>query len=117
MPTPETQVAETAAARLDAQRTQGAMDTRAAEVAIEDASILRVAGQRHINARWEGTQAIVAVAVTLTTLGVCAFMVVMHTSESALNILGNAFFFVIGAYFQRTNHQKIGGVGVRDEGR
>lgn len=113
----ELQQAEAAATRLDAQQVQGATNQRAAEVAIEDASILRVAGQRHINARWEGTQAIVAVSVTLTTLAVCAYMAIMRGSESALNVLGNAFFFVIGAYFQRTNHQKIGGVGVRDEGR
>jgi hypothetical protein len=108
---------EAAATRLDAQQVQGVTNQRAAEVAIEDASILRVAGQRHINARWELTQAVVAISVTLVTLGVCAFMAVWRGSESALNVLGNAFFFVIGAYFQRTNHQKIGGVGVRDEGR
>lgn len=108
---------EAAAARLDAQQVQGASDVRAAEVAIEDASALRVAGQRHINLRWEGTQAAVAIAVTIVTLGVCAYMVVAKGSDGALNVLGNAFFFVIGTYFQRTNHQKIGGVGVQDEGR
>jgi hypothetical protein len=94
-----------------------AAETTRSAIATEDASALRVAGQRHINARWEGTQAIVAVSVTMVTLAVCAYMAVARGSESALNVLGNAFFFVIGAYFQRTNHQKIGGVGVGDGGR
>jgi hypothetical protein len=96
----------------------GATEVTRAAIATEDASALRVAGQRHINARWEGTQAVCAVAVTLVTLGVCAFQVIAGKGgEGAFMLLGNAFFLVIGTYFQRTNHQKVGGVGVRDEGR
>jgi len=64
-------------------------------------------GQRRINLIWESTQAVVAVAVTLTTL-----FGAVTGSLSGESLLGNAFFLVIGFYFGRTNHQRIGGIEV-----
>lgn len=66
-------------AKVQAQ-TQAAVDLRLGEVAVEDASVLRTAGQRKINLIWEVTQAIVAIAVTVTTLGTCAWMVLKSGS-------------------------------------
>jgi cobalamin synthase len=69
-------------------------------------------GQRRINLIWEVTQAIIAIAVTLTTLFVAADLTVNGNTESAaFLLLSNAFFLVIGFYFGRTNHQRVGGIG------
>lgn len=77
---------------------------------------LRTAGQRQINRVWEYTQAAVAVAVTLTTLAVSGTMAVRgEGNNGAFLLLSNVFFLVIGTYFQRTNHTKIGGVGGSDD--
>jgi CHASE2 domain-containing sensor protein len=69
-------------------------------------------GQRRINLLWEMTQAAVAIAVTLTTLGVCAYLVVSSSgwTNVAFLLLSNVFFLVVGTYFQRTNHTKTGGI-------
>lgn len=68
-------------------------------------------GQRRINLIWERTQATVAIGVSFTTLGVCAFLTVYgRGSEGAFLLLSNVFFLVVGTYFQRTNHTKVGGV-------
>lgn len=67
-------------------------------------------GQRRINLIWETTQAAVAVSVTITTLGVCAYLVTHDRgSEGAFLLLSNVFFLVVGTYFQRTNHTKSSG--------
>jgi len=69
-------------------------------------------GQRRINLIWEITQAVVAVSVTLVTLGVAGQLSLrVPTDTAAALLLSNAFFLVIGFYFGRTNHQRIGGVG------
>jgi len=60
-------------------------------------------GQRRVNLIWEGTQASIAVAVTLATL----YGALNHVESPALS---NAFFLVVGFYFGRTNHQRVGGV-------
>lgn len=67
-------------------------------------------GQRRINLIWEVTQAIVALSVTITTLGVCAYQVIHGSAEmGAFLLLSNVFFLVVGTYFQRTNHTKSSG--------
>lgn len=82
-----------------------------AQVATIDADAKRTAGQRMINATWEITQAIIAVAVTGTTLCVCAYLVTRGEGGSgAFLILSNVFFLVVGTYFQRTNHTKSANV-------
>ncbi len=60
-------------------------------------------GQRRINLVWEVTQA--AIALLVTGANVYA---ALNTIESSA--LSNAFFLVVGFYFGRTNHQRIGGV-------
>lgn len=62
-------------------------------------------GQRRINLVWEGTQATIAIGVTAATL----YAALQGIESSAL---GNAFFLVVGFYFGRTNHERIGGVSL-----
>ena len=72
------------------------------------------AGQRKVNLIWEYSQAIIAIAVTTNALTVCAFLVYRGDPTNAVPafmLLSNVFFLVIGTYFQRTNHTRIGGVG------
>lgn len=82
------------------------------------------AGQRHINVMWERTQQIIAVMVTVVTSVVCVYEIRFGSPQIqalAFALLSNAFFLIVGTYFQRTNHTKVGGVGVKpateDEGR
>jgi hypothetical protein len=77
----------------------------------------KTAGQRQINRVWEYTQATIAVAVTLTTLWVCAALAMTgRGNEGAFLLLSNVFFLVVGTYFQRTNHTK-GSSGENEEHR
>lgn len=81
---------------------------------------LTTAGQRRINIIWEVTQALIALAVTGTSLYVATILVLRDKGDiyiSAFLLLSNAFFLIIGFYFSRTNHQKIGGIGIDDKGR
>lgn len=64
-------------------------------------------GQRYVNLIWETTQAIVAVMVT------CAMIALAWTGKTS-ELLASAFGMIVGMYFQRTNHTKIGGVGGTD---
>lgn len=82
----------------------------------EEEITLKTAGQRRVNLIWEGTQSLIAVAVTVTVLYVSAVLALRSDLASAL-LLSNAFFLVIGFYFGRTNHQRTGGVGSDDLGR
>lgn len=75
-----------------------------------DAAALRTAGQRRINILWEMTQAVVALSVNGATLYVATSLAVKDKGELAINLLSNAFFLVIGFYFGRTNHQRMGGI-------
>lgn len=69
------------------------------------------AGQRRISLLWECTQMILAVSVT----GTAIYLAVMGLEAP---VLTTAFGFIIGSYFTRTNHTKIGGVGEKPyEGR
>lgn len=77
---------------------------------------LTTASQRRVNLIWEKTQAIIACAVTVMTLGLCALLVARDKGgEGAFLLVSNAFFLVIGTYFQRTNHVKQGGVAQHSE--
>lgn len=76
------------------------------------------AGQRGINFVWELTQAAIALAVTGTTLYGSAVLVVRGEGETAaFLLLSNAFFLVIGFYFGRTNHARMGDASGRPEQR
>jgi hypothetical protein len=76
------------------------------------------AGQRRINLVWEATQAVIAVAVTLTA---CVIVVIrainpqlVPSDNGPFMLLASAFSFIVGTYFTRTNHTKTGGVGAKD---
>ena len=86
-----------------------------------DAQILRSAGQRRVNIVWEFTQAIIAISVLGVTLYVDAVTAIYigHPNEvqsSALMQLNVLAAIVVGFYFGRTNHQRVGGVGGDDAG-
>ena len=93
-------------------------DARAADTAEQSETSLRTEGQRRINFVWELTQSLVALAVTGCTLYVAARLAMREEGETAaFLLLSNVFFLVLGTYFSRTNHSKIGGVGRDQEGR
>jgi hypothetical protein len=81
-----------------------------------EAQDLTAHGQRRINLIWEVTQALIAVSVASATLYVSARMA-LNVSGEAFLLLSNGFFLVIGFYFGRTNHQRIGGSTAPWEGR
>jgi glucan phosphoethanolaminetransferase (alkaline phosphatase superfamily) len=79
------------------------------------------AGQRKVNLIWEFTQAFIALSVVSTVLIVAALIALVilkpDASEKAIGLAITAFLLlsnlaslIIGFYFGRTNHQKIGGV-------
>jgi len=61
-------------------------------------------GERRINLIWEITQALIAITIVLANV-VAAFREVIPTQSV---LLANAFFLVIGFYFGRTNHARMG---------
>ena len=69
-------------------------------------------GQRRINLIWEMTQAFVAISVVLANLivGVYFGLTGKSTAEFPV-VLSSSLFLIIGFYFSRTNHQRIGGTG------
>ena len=68
--------------------------------------------QRRINLIWEVTQATIAISVTTAALFVSSKLAIIEQTQAApFLLLSNAFFLVIGFYFGRTNHQRVGGVG------
>lgn len=73
------------------------------------------ASQRRVNLIWETTQACIAVGVTLATVWVAAVLSIRGDSgTAAFLLLSNSFFLIIGFYFSRTNHTKVGGVGDKE---
>ena len=77
----------------------------------------KTASQRRVNIIWEGTQSVIALAVTLSTLYVSATLAMKDNAQTAaFLLLSNAFFLVIGFYFGRTNHQRTGGIGGDEAG-
>lgn len=96
------------------------------------------AGQRNVNLIWENTQTKIALSVVFSVMAALALVVVIvmmilgtqwqHLSETktavlvavltgSLSSLTSMGSLVIGFYFGRTNHQRIGGVGPSDAGR
>jgi len=73
---------------------------------------LTTKGQRRINLIWEVTQASLAILVTLANMIVCVIRATHVGPQGEYPVvLASAFFLIMGAYFQRTNHQMIGGIG------
>lgn len=75
------------------------------------------AGQRRVNATWEYTQAAIAISVTEITLIVAAILVLGQGSEIAFALMVGLANLVIGFYFGRTNHARIGDEPRTDQGR
>lgn len=77
---------------------------------------LRTAGQRRVNLIWEYSQASIALLIVFANiLWVFALLVaammgidIPDKVLTAAVLLSNAFFLVIGFYFGRTNHARIG---------
>jgi hypothetical protein len=65
---------------------------------------ITLAGQRRVNLIWESTQASIALIISLA-------MVYGMMKEIYNATITNAFFLIIGTYFTRTNHVRIGGIG------
>lgn len=75
---------------------------------------LRTAGQRRVNLIWEYSQAGIALLVVVANV-LYAFVQTLIPGAATLaaasgqsGLLSNAFFLVIGFYFGRTNHARIG---------
>jgi nucleoside phosphorylase len=88
------------------------------------------AGQRRINLIWENTQRIIAIFSVFSGIIINAVVIVVIMSvvneltvnqlaviSMCLQFINLTAGIVIGFYFSRTNHQKIGGVAEGDEGR
>lgn len=83
------------------------------------------AGQRYVNRLWEHTQAAIAIGVTFTTCFVLAYLTIVSVKDD-IELSANALLLVgylvvmatsiITSYFTRTNHDKTGGVGPKDQG-
>lgn len=65
-----------------------------------------------INLIWERTQAAIAVGVVAANISYIFILLfvrdVNSTATTAAVLLSNAFFLVIGLYFGRTNHARMG---------
>jgi hypothetical protein len=72
---------------------------------------LHSANQRRVNLTWEYTQAFIAMLVISTNMltGTIFALKRIPTGEYPL-VLSSSLFLVIGFYFGRTNHEKVGGV-------
>lgn len=74
------------------------------------------AGQRVVNLTWENTQRLIALSVTWVSLMIATWLAIMGATESvqtaALVFVFGVANLVIGFYFGRTNHQRIGGVDI-----
>jgi len=73
---------------------------------------LRTAGQRRLNMIWEMTQAGIAISTVLATFsyGFIRLLSPRDLKDESTVFL-NAFFLIIGFYFGRTNHARIGDLG------
>lgn len=79
---------------------------------------LTKAGQRRINILWELTQSFIALVVTGTAMYTASTLALTNDPAGAdkaaaitgFLLISNTAFLVIGFYFGRTNHQRIGGV-------
>lgn len=71
---------------------------------------INTASQRKVNLIWEYCQAFIAIVVVLSTMAKGLFTGIGETVPTIMSV---AFGTVIGFYFSRTNHEKVGGVGTK----
>ena len=68
-------------------------------------------GQRRVNIIWEMTQAFIAIGVVSALLYTSAKIALRNDMDkTAFIVMSDIGSLVIGFYFGRTNHQKVGGV-------
>lgn len=103
--------------------------SKTADTAAEsEQKALTTAGQRNVNLMWETTQAKIALAIVYVVLAVAAVLAIVGMlpwatekqvalAITAFLLLSNLSTLVIGFYYGRTNHQRVGGVGFTDVGR
>lgn len=75
------------------------------------------AGQRKINLLWEYTQASIALFSTVVVGSLGSYLAIQGRTDDFPPFLALAYGLIMGCYFQRTNHTKIGGVGKDYTGR
>jgi hypothetical protein len=96
-----------------------------------EANKSRVDDQQKVSGMWESTQRLIAIAVVLDVLFVATVIVLIppllaltgHQADEAVKAaaVGGLLFLtgvsnlVIGFYFGRTNHQKVGGAATQSE--
>src|ERR1700735_2123208 len=68
---------------------------------------LRTASQRRVNLIWEYTQAGIAIYIVFAAV-VYEFAAGYLKPNITPSVIPNAFFLVMGFYFGRTNHARIG---------
>ena len=74
-----------------------------------------VRGQQRVNILWERTQAFIAVVVVIANMAVGVHIGFSGSKDTAAPpILSNGLFLVVGFYFSRTNHERVGGVGEKE---
>lgn len=111
--------------------TAGLRDAQVLQAAgVREETVLMTAGQRATSLLWENTQAKIALIVVAAALLACltiilsvVYLVFVGKLDSVaiavltlvLGVMSNALFLVVGFYFGRTNHTKVGGVGARTE--
>lgn len=76
-------------------------------------------GQRKVNLIWENTQRLVALSVVWCGLFVAACLCLIN-KEVNVTLASMVFLYgvanlVIGFYFGRTNHTRVGGVGEKSD--
>lgn len=65
-------------------------------------------GQRWVNLIWEFTQAIMTIMIVYANIRAAFEQPALSATATAT--LNNAMFVVLGFYYGRTNHQRVGGV-------
>lgn len=68
------------------------------------------ASQRQINRYWERVQGYIAVLVTTTACGIAVLLVWRGEYALGVGLISSMVFLVVGFYFGRSNHERVGGV-------
>jgi len=69
---------------------------------------LRTAGQRRINMIWEYTQAFIAILLVISAVIITVVPSLQGRAIEVPDVLTSSLFLVLGFYFGRTNHARIG---------
>ena len=64
-----------------------------------------------INLIWEVTQSIIAISITVSTMG--AGILAMQSGRDVPNVISVAFGMIAVFYFSRTNYAAVGNIGSR----